>query len=495
MDKFSYIYKTEFRKMGKWNLLPLDSNGNWHSEETSKYFKKIFGFGKGTFIIQTLDDDIQHAYFPQFYIDKVYNYIEKTNKEGYKKLEKIVSQFYSLREIAKREIPKVSKVNLQKLSNKELLKVYLSNRDWAHRVTPFDQFGWIAEDYWNPIMKKILVKHGLKDGSKEYFAALFILTKPEEISTTLLEKRSVLEQTIKINENKSTVEKSAKTLARQFGWMPVFTFGEPWDAKHYEKELNELKKQSLNFLVQEYRKLKNYKAIRNQEIKQLQNKYEFNPQDLQKFIDFSLCLDARNEAEYVVSFAGFYLLPIYNEIARRLFVSVKQLRNMVKKEVVACLEGRQDPQEIFEKQGDIIGWVFDKSMIHMKYLNAPEAQKFFNYLNKYSKNLQGNDELKGVCASPGKVSGKAVVIHYPSENEKVKSGNILITHATTVDYLPAMKRAAAFVTEIGGLTCHAAVVAREFGVPCIVSLKNATKKFKTGDLVEIDANNGIVKRL
>ena len=70
------------------------------------------------------------------------------------------------------------------------------------------------------------------------------------------------------------------------------------------------------------------------------------------------------------------------------------------------------------------------------------------------------------------------------DNNKVKEGDILIAHATTVDYLPAMKRATAFVTEVGGLTCHAAVVAREFNVPAIVCLKNATKNFKDGDLVE-----------
>jgi len=81
------------------------------------------------------------------------------------------------------------------------------------------------------------------------------------------------------------------------------------------------------------------------------------------------------------------------------------------------------------------------------------------------------------------------------DNHKVNQGDIMIAHATSVDSLPPMKRAAAFVTEIGGLTCHAAVVSREFGVPCIVSLKNATKNFKDGDLVEVNATKGTVKKL
>ena len=105
-------------------------------------------------------------------------------------------------------------------------------------------------------------------------------------------------------------------------------------------------------------------------------------------------------------------------------------------------------------------------MLQIKYLDYKEASRFFKYLNKTSTNLQGNIEGAGLCASPGKAQGKAKIIHYPKENNKVEKGDILIVNSTTVDYLPAMKRAAAFVTEVGGLTCHAAVVAREFGVPC-----------------------------
>jgi pyruvate,water dikinase len=58
-----------------------------------------------------------------------------------------------------------------------------------------------------------------------------------------------------------------------------------------------------------------------------------------------------------------------------------------------------------------------------------------------------------------------------------------------------MKKAAAIITEVGGLTCHAAVISREFEIPCIVALKNAMKNFKDGDLVEVDADKGVVRIL
>ncbi|MCU0680490.1 MAG: PEP-utilizing enzyme, partial [Planctomycetes bacterium] len=83
----------------------------------------------------------------------------------------------------------------------------------------------------------------------------------------------------------------------------------------------------------------------------------------------------------------------------------------------------------------------------------------------------------------------------PIENDKVQEGDILITYSTTVDYLPAMKKAAAILTEVGGLTCHAAVISREFGIPCVVSLRGVMTDFKDGDEIEVDANKGIVKKI
>ncbi|MBI2476111.1 MAG: phosphoenolpyruvate synthase, partial [Candidatus Taylorbacteria bacterium] len=79
--------------------------------------------------------------------------------------------------------------------------------------------------------------------------------------------------------------------------------------------------------------------------------------------------------------------------------------------------------------------------------------------------------------------------------EKVKPGDILVTSMTTPNMVPTMKRAAAFITDEGGITSHAAIVSREMKKPCIIGTKIATKVLKDGDLVEVDANSGVVKIL
>ncbi|MFH1030379.1 MAG: PEP-utilizing enzyme [bacterium] len=78
---------------------------------------------------------------------------------------------------------------------------------------------------------------------------------------------------------------------------------------------------------------------------------------------------------------------------------------------------------------------------------------------------------------------------------KVNEGDVIVSVMTRPDYLPAMKKACAFVTDEGGVTCHVAIVAREMKKPCVIGTKIATKILKDGDLVEVDANNGIVKIL
>jgi pyruvate,water dikinase len=95
----------------------------------------------------------------------------------------------------------------------------------------------------------------------------------------------------------------------------------------------------------------------------------------------------------------------------------------------------------------------------------------------------------------GKARGRVAVVHDATELSKVQDGDILVTGMTTPDYIPALRKAAAFVTDEGGVTCHAAIVARELKKPCIVGTKVATRVLTDGALVEVDADSGWVRPL
>ncbi len=123
-----------------------------------------------------------------------------------------------------------------------------------------------------------------------------------------------------------------------------------------------------------------------------------------------------------------------------------------------------------------------------KTINKPEE-------NKVSKN-ENEIIIKGLAASPGIVSGKVHVLKSVDEIDKFNEGEILVTKMTAPDWVPAMQKAKAIITDEGGMTCHAAIVSRELGVPCIVGTsafgKKATETLKDGEIITVDAKNGVV---
>lgn len=104
-------------------------------------------------------------------------------------------------------------------------------------------------------------------------------------------------------------------------------------------------------------------------------------------------------------------------------------------------------------------------------------------------------QVKGTIAHMGIVKGIARIVIKKADIQKVQPGDVIVAEMTNPDFVPWMKMAAAFVTDEGGMTCHAAIVSREMNKPCVVGTKVATKVFRDGDLVEVDATKGIVKRL
>ena len=100
--------------------------------------------------------------------------------------------------------------------------------------------------------------------------------------------------------------------------------------------------------------------------------------------------------------------------------------------------------------------------------------------------------LRGLGGAPGSASGAARVLASLEDASNLGDGDVLVTHMTSPDWLPLMRRAAAIVTDSGGMTCHAAIVSRELGIPCVVGTGEATRKLRDGEIVTVDATRGVV---
>ncbi|MFH1253372.1 MAG: PEP-utilizing enzyme [Candidatus Uhrbacteria bacterium] len=133
----------------------------------------------------------------------------------------------------------------------------------------------------------------------------------------------------------------------------------------------------------------------------------------------------------------------------------------------------------------------------IEYGQSEENQKIIeNFRVKKTKIINQETEIFGQIGSGGKIIGRVrKILNISSDSVNFSEGEILVTGMTRPEYVPFMKKAAAIITDEGGITCHAAIVARELKKPCIIGTKIATKVLHDGDLVEVDADNGIVRKL
>lgn len=133
-------------------------------------------------------------------------------------------------------------------------------------------------------------------------------------------------------------------------------------------------------------------------------------------------------------------------------------------------------------------------------IKGKEKISWINNSTKLIEEIEGNDpqcikEIKGQVACSGKVKGIARIVLKMNKDVVFEKGDILITICSSPDFMPILKRAAGIVADEGGVTSHAAILSRELKIPCIIGTKIATKILKDGDLVEVDAEKGIVRKI
>jgi pyruvate,water dikinase len=124
-------------------------------------------------------------------------------------------------------------------------------------------------------------------------------------------------------------------------------------------------------------------------------------------------------------------------------------------------------------------------------------------IQEFKEVAEASEIIYGQGASKGRISGivKIIPVDYSdlsqinAEIEKMKKGEILVAETTAPELLVACNKARAIITDMGGLMSHAAIVSREFNIPCVVATKNASKILKDGDKVEVDGDSGIVRVL
>lgn len=371
-----------------------------------------------------------------------------------------------------------------KKSNKEKLAAFKS---WLKAQAEFFMpvFAPFAiEEILDPKWRELLkIEFGVK--SDEYFE---VISSPTKLNDYQKMRLDILGLVISNKVKAKNIEK----LVKKYGWYSEYSYIEHLlDKDYFENEIKKLNKQTakqekMNILdiVNNNRKKFNEvnKKIKNPELKLISliiNDYTFirtdridqikksqvNIRPFYQWLGKELTKKSSSKWEYkdtlfllndeIINFLKDDILPEYKEVKKR-----------INKEYILYYDRER----------------------HMLY-NPLIIKEVENIISE----SEHKNEIKGTIVHKGIVSGIVNIVSCKDDLNNVKADCIFVAKTTMPEYTPKMRIAKAFVTDEGGITSHAAIIARELKIPCIVGTKNATKMLKNGDFIEVDAINGIVK--
>jgi phosphohistidine swiveling domain-containing protein len=317
-----------------------------------------------------------------------------------------------------------------------------------------------------------------------------ILTSSTKDTYYLKEEKDLLRAAIKIKNDKKTEGKVLDQLVKDYSWLLINYEGKLRTKNDFKKIVRKIIKENKNpNKTLRDLEIKKKKLIAEQ--KKLEQKLKISPlyHRLIKAIRKNAYL--REYRKPLAVKAIFYERKLLNEIAKRLSLTEKELKFLLTPEIEKALRTDRVDRKLIKKR--INGSVYNFRRNSYQVFTGLAAKKLLQQIT--TKQKTDLEEVSGLSAYPGKVKGKVRVILDLSSLKGFKTGEILVTPATSPEMVSIFKKAKAVVTDEGGLTSHAAIISREMGVPCIVGTKLATLVLKNGDLVEVDAERGEVRKI
>lgn len=281
----------------------------------------------------------------------------------------------------------------------------------------------------------------------------------------------------------------------RFDWVNSEYLSDTWtDDKYLEEMVGVLKKNPAEELQRMRTRAAAGRRTRRELIRRLR--------PLEKV---SRAMDALNEfvwetdySKGVFSEAFLSFRNLLGEVSRRCDVTVEDLYQYEINELDALMKkGTRVPDsEVAERKTNGYLMLLYRGKIRVFSGQGRDVIAQEEKIDRFFRTARlESDSFRGIVGSCGKVLGSVRLVKNISEMNAFRDGEILVTHMTTMEFTPLFHKARAVVTDEGGLGCHAAIVSREFGLPCIVGTKIATQVLHDGDLVEVDAERGMIKIL
>lgn len=452
-----------------------------------KNYKKILCFYRGfnlTFYYGQKDSDDFAKHLLKFLV--------RSSAFGKKMNRQIRNYSNQLKRIAGTIKPaKLRKMNSQTLANfyLELDTLHTTLYSWGWLPNAVDMFHGNFTTYLQELLAKKLP-------AGEVTQALVALSFFPEKSAFNREHESFL-HLVALKQRHVSVTTMAVAIRRHLS--RFFYLKHLWVGRHgvytynyYVQEINRFIKSGNNaavILKKEDRIRRSALKLRQQVIK----KCKLASRQISLFntyAEFAVTKAYRRDAQL---FWAYKMDSVFQECARRFKITAKQARFMFPEEITQALEKGVSPalkKELHVRE-TYCAYYAEKGVDKMLY--GKKARLLERRVAQNPAVVM--QEIRGQTACLGKAIGTVRIVNTMEDMKKLKAGDVLVSIATNPDIVPAMKKAAAVVTEQGGVTSHAAIVSRELNIPCIIGTKVATKVLKDGDRVEVDANKGIVRKI
>jgi len=396
---------------------------------------------------------------------------------------------------------RLSKTDLSAISDKQLANIYKNFSDiYLKTITSsslIDGFALGSDEIIQTEINKLLDQRQIVKSRGEFFSTLTApihqsFINQAEISLLKIAGKIKTLTALKTAFNRPAIKRLVARHQQQYFWTKNnYHDNYVLSEQNFLQELKSILKSQLN-IAEEIKKIqtapRRNKLKKQDLIKRLQpSSYLVNLLEISE--DFTFWQDERKKRTFLYTHYASLLL---NEIGRRFGYNLGQMKYLIRAEVIDLMGGRSfTPSELAERSK--LMFIYQRGN-HYEIFSAAAAQAIIDYLlkNKDHSNIQ---DFRGLTACTGKARGIVRIVKSVKEVDKVKPGDILVAVMTRPDYIAGLKKAAAIVTDEGGITCHAAIISRELGIPCIIGTKIGTKVLKDGDLVEVNANHGWVRKV
>jgi len=311
-----------------------------------------------------------------------------------------------------------------------------------------------------------------------------------ELEIIKLTKRALTANRKKLNLIRKHYHREIKELISKYQWLSYDLCNRTsWDEVYIAKLVLEKIKQDLNG---QYKNLVSYKTRTQAIFKETVRELHLTKKEISVFEGIRNLGYYKWAREYEFTEALFRLKSVQDELGRRLGISSLAIKYLLPSEYQLLIKNLSKYQ--IELPGRI-----KESLIMCNYKKGVNVIAGYGAAEEWNK-IKPVDEvnnkiimIKGTPAYGGIVRGTVRIVNSIRHISKISTGDILVAVTTNPALLPAMKKAAAIVTNEGGITSHAAIVSRELQIPCIVGAKNATRIFKDDQIVEVDAKHGIIR--